>query len=391
MDLWRTNPLEATAFTRGEGCTVWDSAGKPYLDLLSGTWCCGVGHGHPRLVRAVQEQVARLTHIGAAFVTAEIGEALSKLAEILPAELNRAVFLNTGSEAVDLALKMARAATGANEIVVVERSYYGATSYALALSEAGRAARYLPSAGLVHRLPFACDDLLSELAEKGAGRIAAVLYEPVLGGGILVPPIGYGTRLRELASRCGALLIAEEVTTGMGRTGRWFGFEHDGIVPDVVVMGKGLGGGLPVSAVATTTEVEARCGGALRHVQSHQNDPLSGRIAATVISILQDERLVERAAERGRYLLDRLTELQRRHASIRELRGRGAMVGVELAAERAAAGPGVARRLLEAGFILDFHAATSTFRLFPPFVIAKRQIDEFVEAFERVLSVPLPY
>jgi 2,2-dialkylglycine decarboxylase (pyruvate) len=385
MQPWRTNPLEAAGFTRAEGCTVWDAAGRPYLDLLSGTWCCGVGHSHPRLVRAVQEQASRLTHIGAAFVTGEIGEAMSKLAEILPPELSRAVFLNTGSEAVDLALKMARAATGASEVVVVEGSYYGATSYSLALSEAGRGAAYLPSAGAVHRLPLACPDPLRELAERRAGRIAAVLYEPVLGGGILVPPAGFGARLRDLASRRGALLIAEEVTTGMGRTGRWFGFEHDGIVPDLVVMGKGLGGGWPVAAVATTAEVEERCRGALRHVQSHQNDPFSGRVAATVISILQDEQLVARAAKLGSYLLQPLQELRQRHPCISDVRGRGAMVGVELSADWTSLGPEIVHRLFEAGFILDFHAATSTFRLFPPFVITRKEIDRFVEALGRVL------
>ena len=196
--------------------------------------------------------------------------------------------------------------------------------------------------------------------------------------------------MRDLASRCGALLIAEEVTTGMGRTGRWFGFEHENIEPDIVVIGKGLGGGLPVSAVVTTTDVEKRCRGTLRHVQSHQNDPFSGRVAATVVSILQEEQLVARAAERGAYLMARLQELQQFESRISDVRGRGAMVGVELRPDSAAQGPDVARHLLEAGFILDFHVPTSTFRLFPPFVITCQEIDGFVEAFGKVLA-PLPY
>ncbi len=377
MELWRTSPLDGVVLARGQGATVWDTSGKPYLDLLSGTWCCGIGHSHPRLVRAVEEQALKLIHSGAAFVSNEIEEALARLAEILPPSLNRAVFLNTGSEAVELALKIARAATGADGVVVTEGSYYGATSYALALSEAGRAARYLPPVGAVHRLPLSGMEFPGELR----GHFAAVLYEPVLGGGILVPPTGFGARLRDLATRCGALLIAEEVTTGMGRTGRWFGFEHENVVPDIIVIGKGLGGGLPVSAVVTTAEVERRCGGTLRHVQSHQNDPFSGRIAATVISILQDEQLIERAAECGGYLLGRLQELQRRELRIADVRGRGAMVGVELATDHAAQGPALAHRLLEAGFILDFHVPTSTFRLFPPFVITCEEIDRFVQTF----------
>lgn len=403
MHLWQTNPFEAISITGGQGCTVWDAAGKPYLDLLSGVWCNVLGHGHPRWVSAVQEQAARLTHVGAQFVTAETEYALAKLAEILPPELNRAVFLNTGSEAVELGLKMALAATSGHGVVVMERGYYGATTRALSLSEAGRHLDYLPPCGEVHRLPlpdcrrcpagcsWPCDsrrpclDPLVELTESG--DIAAVLFEPVLGGGIFIPPRGYVARLRELATRVGALLIAEEVTTGLGRTGRWFGFQHEDIVPDILILGKAIGGGLPISAVVTTAAVEERCRGALGvHVQSHQNDPFSGRIAATVISILQEEHLVERAAEMGRYLMAGLGALQAGGPWIREVRGRGAMVGVELQPQWSDRGVAMSRRLLEAGFIVNYHPSTATFRLFPPYTISTGEIDAFVQAFSRVLE-----
>jgi 4-aminobutyrate aminotransferase-like enzyme len=381
MRIWQTNAFQEITLVRGQGCTVWDEAGKPYLDLLSGTWCNVLGYGHPRWVKAIEDQVSKLTHVGTSFPTTEVYEALSKLQEVLPPALNGAVFLNTGSEAVELALKMARAATGADGVVVVEKGYYGATTYALSLSEAGRAATYLP------RLGFACLDALRALADGGEGHIAAVLYEPVMGGGgVVVPPPGYGAQLRDLAARCGALLIAEEVTTGMGRTGRWFGFEHDGIVPDILVIGKAIGGGLPVSAVVTTQEVEARCQGVLRHVQSHQNDPFSGRIAATVISILQEEHLVERAAERGAYLLEGLKELQSKYPWIWDVRGKGLILGIELEQERAAEGTAAFRRLLEAGFIVDYQPPTVTFRLFPPYVISTQETDRFLAAFEDAWS-----
>jgi 4-aminobutyrate aminotransferase-like enzyme len=403
MRLWQTNPLQAITLVRGQGCTVWDAEGRPYLDLLSGTWCNVLGYGHPRWVEAIQTQVSRLAHVGAAFPTQEMHEALSKLGQVLPPALSRAVLLNTGSEAVELALKIARAATGADRIIVVEQGYYGATTYALALSEAGRAAPYLPRPANVHRLPaptcrlcpagqtwpcedFACLDALRALADDGEGHTAAVLYEPVMAvGGMIVPPPGYGTQLRNLATRCGALLIAEEVTTGVGRTGRWFGFEHDGIVPDVLVIGKALGAGLPVSAVVTTQEVETRCRGVLRHVQSHQNDPLSGQIAATVISILQDEDLVEQAAARGAYLLEELRGLRSRHPWIRDVRGKGLMLGIELERDQIAAGAAIYQRLLEAGFIVDYQPQTATFRLFPPYVISTQEIDRFVATFENGL------
>jgi 2,2-dialkylglycine decarboxylase (pyruvate) len=404
MRLWQTNPLQKITLVHGQGCTVWDEAGKPYLDLLSGTWCNVLGYRHPRWIEAIQHQVSKLAHVGAPFPTEEVGEALSKLGEILPPALNRAVFLNTGSEAVELALKMARAATSADGVVVVEKGYYGATTYALALSEAGRAAPYLPCLGEIHRLPtptccrcpaarswpcddFACLESLGALAGEGKGHIAAVIYEPVMAvGGMVVPPPGYGTQLRDLAAHCGALLIAEEVTTGMGRTGRWFGFEHDGIVPDVLVIGKAIGAGLPVSAVVTTQEVEARCQGVLRHVQSHQNDPFSGRIAATVISILQEESLVEQAAERGAYLLESLKGLQSKYPRIWDVRGKGLMLGIELEQEQAAEGTSAFRRLLDAGFIVDYQPHMATFRLLPPYVISTQEIDRFLAAFVDALS-----
>ena len=405
MQLWRINRLQDIALARGKGCTAFDTAGKPYLDMLSGTWCNILGYGHPRWVEAVRSQVAKLPHLGSEFVAPEIEKALAKLEEILPSVLDRAVFLSTGSEAVELALKMACAATGARGVVVVEGGYYGATTYALSLSEVGQGAEYLPRLDGVHRLPkpdcrrcsagevwpcgrFSCLDPLRDVGRDQGESVAAVLYEPVMAaGGVLVPPTGYGERLRELANRCGALLIAEEVTTGVGRTGRWFGFEHDAIVPDILVIGKAIGAGLPVAVVVTTAEVEDRCQGILRHVQSHQNDPLSGQVAVTVISVLQDERLVDQVTERGAYLLEGLKELQARSSPIYDVRGKGLMVGVELGAEWTGVGAQVQHSLLEDGIIVDYQPHTATFRLFPPYVISEQEIDRFLATFGSTLRI----
>lgn len=383
---------------------MWDADGRSYLDLMSGTWCNVLGHGHPGLTAAVRDQASRWVHAGAAYIGAEVEEALARVSEVLPPELSRAVFLNTGSEAVELALKMARAATGAHRVVVGEDGYYGATGCALGLSAAGRRVDYLPPAGAVARLPtpdckrcpmgvtwpcreYPCLDPLSELAERDDGDTAAVVCEPVMAGaGVVVPPPGYAARLRALTSRCGALLIAEEVTTGVGRTGRWFGFEHDDVVPDILVLGKGLGAGFPVAAVVTTADVEAGCQGVLTHIQSHQNDPFSGRIAATVVSILRGEGLVDRVAERGRYLLDGLKAIGSRHACIAEVRGRGFMIGVRLHEDAAGRGPILAGRLLESGFIADYQGRSSAFRLFPPYTLSIDEIDSFLKAFDQVLS-----
>ena len=404
MQIWQTHPFEKLVLTRGEGCRVWDDRGDAYLDLLAGCWCSVLGHGHPKLVEAIGAQATKLIHAGPPFLSGEIQRALAKLSEIVPSELTHATFLNTGSEAVELALKIARAATGADTVVALARSYYGATTYALSLSEAGRAANWLPSVGAALRIPapdcrncpvgatwpckdFPCLQPLRELAQRKEPKVAAVIFEPVLANAaVIVPPPGYARRLRELSTQLGALFIAEEVTTGMGRTGRWFACDHEQVVPDILVIGKAVGAGLPVAVVVTTAQVEERCAGALTHVQSHQNDPLSGCIVAAVISIMQEEGLVQRAESLGAHLLAGLRELQARHACIADVRGLGLMAGVELAPDRAERGPEIARRLLEAGFIVNYQPQNNAFRLFPPYVITAGQLDEFVAAFERTLS-----
>ncbi len=407
MRVWNTHPRMNVTLHRGAGASVFDDTGRRCLDLLAGTWCCVLGHGHPRLVRAVTDQLVTLAHVAPSVLVPEVDDALERLAKVLLSPLSRGVLLNTGSEAVELGLKMARAATGERAVAVIERSYYGATISALSLSELGRTASYLPPVPDLLRLPaphcarcpagreapctegFPClDDLAarSEEIERGARPLAAVLYEPVLANaGVVVPPLGYGRRLAELTHRAGALLLANEVTTGLGRTGRWVAFEQEGIVPDILVLGKALGAGLPVSAVVTSAEVEERCRGRLLHVQSHQNDPLSGRIVATVLSILEDEDLVARAAQRGALLLELLERLAEEGPWFQEVRGRGLLVGVEFAAQWAERGSDVVSRLFERGFLVNYQPHTAALRLFPPYVIDSAEIESFVAALRSVL------
>ena len=401
VEIWGTHALEELSLRHARGWIVEDAEGRRYTDLVSGVWCNVLGAAHPRWVDAVQRQAAKLVHVGQSFLTDEMRRGLDALGTILPPALNRGVFLNTGSEAVELALKMAFAATGHQGVGVVEWGYYGGTSLALSLSGVGRRMGYLPPppdvlvlpAPTCHRCPVgqipdncgaAC---LASLAEAEKGRYAAVLYEPVLSGaGVLVPPRGYGARIVDLAHRCGALIIAEEVTTGMGRTGRWFAFEHDDIVPDILVVGKILGAGLPVAAVVTTADVETSCRGTLKHVQSHQNDPFSGALAATVIDILREEGLVEAAAEKGAFLLEGLEALYRRHPSIATVRGRGLLVGVELVPERAPKGPELREALRKRGFLVDYQLHTATMRLFPPYVTPREEFARFLDALDEVLA-----
>jgi 4-aminobutyrate aminotransferase-like enzyme len=292
LRIWKTGPQRKTVLKSGKGSKVVDENGKEYLDLQSGYWCNVLGYGNSELNEPIVDQVRTLTNVMSAFRTDEVEGAMEELSKVLPPELCCFAFLNSGSEAVDLALKMARAATGRGGMVVNERGYYGATAYTFSLCVAGQNADYLPDPGKVYRLPaptcnhcehssrgkcteFNCLDKLGDLEENGNEEVAAIIYEPILGGGIFVPPIGYGNKLRQYADALGALLIANEVTTGAGKTGKMFAHMHDGVVPDILTLGKAIGGGFPVSVVVTTERVEEMCGEKLYHVQSHQNDALS--------------------------------------------------------------------------------------------------------------------
>jgi 2,2-dialkylglycine decarboxylase (pyruvate) len=396
MQLLNTFPTTPIIFVRAKGCYLYDENGREYLDLLSGVWCCTLGHSHPRFVGALQPQLDSLIHLSVSFHSREIETASNRLAALLPPHLDRVTWLNTGSEAVELALKIARLAAGGDGVVVWEKGYYGATNLAWALSYGADEGWYRPALWPVPaphctHCPIGasyptCDFLCLDQALSSVEEAVAVLYEPVLGsGGVIVPPPGYGRRVQEWARRLGALFILEEVTTGLGRTGRWFGFQHDDLEPDVLVLGKVLGNGLPVAAVITSAEVEARCAGRLRHVQSHQNDPWSGAVAATVIEIIKDEGLIERSATIGLKFLEQLEDLASHWPIVAEARGLGLMVALELSDPQA--GSALQSHLLAEGIIADYREHCQCLRFFPPYVIEPDEVTRSVEAIDKGLQM----
>ena len=385
MQLWRTGPQRAIVLVKGEGNYVFDEEGKSYLDLQSGYWCNVLGYGNPEFIEPMQEQVGRLTNVMSAFRTEEINEAMKQLSKVLPSELNRISFLNSGSEAVDLALKMARGATGKSGLVVNERGYYGATAYTFALCGAGRDADYLPDPGELHILPpptcercedrsvdgcnWRCLEPLQKLVDTDNKNIASIVYEPVIGAGIFVPQIGYGEQLKEYAEKLGALLISNEVTVSPAKTGKWFAHQYDMVVPDILTLGKAIGCGFPVSITITTGEVEDMCKGKLYHVQSHQNDALSGRAVATIIQSITKNGYVEQCAEKGEQFLKAFKKIKNELASVSEVRGRGLLLAVQLSDEYVEYGEDIQWKLIDKGYLMDFHKASSSFRFFPPFTI----------------------
>ncbi len=405
-------PYHDVVVESAQGCLLRDAGGREYLDLASGQLCTSLGHGHPRLVEAARRQAGVAVNLGNRFFAAATLEACAEIAGICQEGLDKVVLCSTGSEANELAIRMARAATGKHELVGVRKGYYGATYETLSLSDyVGFMKGLGPRSAAVHRL--ICPDCIhcpldleqdscgirciemsaGHLEGDSTGEIAAFLVEPVLGsGGIIVPPRGFFEAVRGLADRYGALLIADEAQTGLGRTGRWMGMEHSGVTPDISVLSKGLGAGFPVAAVVTTAEVEERCIEApLANMSSHSFDPFGAAVASEVIRVIREEDLVERAEEMGEYLAGQMAGIASRHEILAHVRGRGLMVGVDvLSPERGAVDPMLSLALeaecLLLGLVVGYSAQSGVLRILPPLTITEEEIDRAMEVLDQAVS-----
>jgi 4-aminobutyrate aminotransferase-like enzyme len=342
------NPL---VLVEGRGCWVTDADGREYLDLFGGVLTTSLGHCHPELVRAVQEQVARLGHTSTLYVTAPQVEAARRLAGIAPGGLRRTYFSNSGSEAVETAVMLARLHTGRNEIVALRHSYAGRTAVGTELTAQ---APWRPVGGLVGGVRFAASpypyrspygdawedaadafaaDLEETISTTTTGKPAAFLAEPIQGvGGIIVPPANYFRKAAEIIHRCGGLFIADEVQTGMARTGKWFAIEHFGVEPDIMTVSKGIAGGFPAAATITTDEIAASW--KAKTFSTFGGNPVSMTAVAATIEVMEREDAPGRASARGLQLRAGLEQLAREHGWIGEVRGLGLMQALELVRDR---------------------------------------------------------
>src|SRR5579884_3421348 len=267
-------PYADEVLVKGDGCTVVDADGKEILDLASGMFCCVLGHNHPKFIRRIVEQTEALLHTGTQFLSPPVLEAGFKLAEVAPGNLSKSIFLSTGTEANEFAIRLAKAYTGRTGIVGFSRGYYGTSLATKSISSLFKheLKDSLPIVGDSFRLPVTeqCSRCFADAASKcdfpclrsaddwigDWSQIAAVIVEPILSaGGMLVPPPGYLAALKRLVASKGALLIVDEAQTGFGRTGKWFAIEHHGVQPDILTMSKSAGNGFPVAAVSTTSEI----------------------------------------------------------------------------------------------------------------------------------------
>jgi len=368
------------ALVEGRGSRVRDIEGREFVDLMAGWGVTCIGHCHPALVEAISAQAGRLMQTTNIFYTLPQTELIERIAAITPAEITRCFLVNSGTEATEGAIKLAHRATGRVKYVSTENSFHGRTLGALGvIGQAKQREPYLP----LLRTPtvVAFDDLDAAAAAVDA-ETAAFIVEPVQGeGGVNVPRDGYLAGLREICDANGALLILDEVQTGMGRTGRMLALEHEGIAPDIVTLGKGLGGGFPVAAFLTTEAVAAtvKLGD---HGTTFGGNPLACAAANAVIGVLEQEQLPERAATLGDALMQRLREFAAAKPELVDtVRGRGLLVGLVLKdAERAASIP---RRALDTGVLINVTAGRVV-RFFPALNIPE---EELWPAVEKVLAL----
>ncbi len=375
MNNYGTPPLE---LVRGSGSRVWDSDGIDYIDLIAGIAVNAVGHAHPRLIEAVASQMSTLGHTSNLVATAPVISLASRLLELLDAPVEgRVFFCNSGAEANEAAFKLARL-TGRTHMVVAEGGFHGRTMGALALTaQPAKQDPFRPLPGEVTAVPFGDAEALAAAVTDAT---AAIVLEPIQGeGGVIVPPAGYLSAAREIADRHGALLILDEVQTGMGRTGTWFAHQHEGVTPDVVTMAKGLGGGLPIGACIALGRAAALFQPG-SHGSTFGGNPVCSAAALAVIGILDDEGLVSRASRIHERLATELVAAS--GGAVSHVRGRGLLLACVLDGVAAA---DLERECRSQGLLVNA-VAPNAVRMAPALTITDVDLEEVIVRWQRACA-----
>lgn len=370
---------------RGQGCYLYDARGRRYVDFESGVWCTALGHNHERVNRAMRAQMERIAHLAYRYTSDLVEAAAGAVLGTLPLSEGKCVFLSSGSEAVEFGVQVARRLTGQPLLLTLVDAYLAAYGSAGRKSpEEWHCFDWSVCAGCPHL--DECDPECDYLREVPFERIGGFVFEPGNTSGLVrFPPRGLVQTLGRMVRRRQGLVVVDEVTTGMGRTGTWYGFEHYGLGPDVVALGKGLGNGYPVSAVAMTRDVAQRLEeSGFHYAQSHQNDPMGCAVAREVVGVIWEQGLIERSERVGASFLQKLRCVAARYDGVREVRGRGLMVAMELEGDLAAIS--VYHELLERGFIVGCKPAANLLRFYPPLTIGEEDVGELVTALEEELT-----
>jgi len=383
-----TYKRQPVVMTHGRGAYIYDATGKKYLDFLGGIAVNALGHAHARIVKVIRREAARAIHLSNLYHNAYQGPLARKLAAW--SGLDRVFFANSGTEALDGALKLARlfgrqsaeaAGTTAKKhrFLALENSFHGRTFGAISVTSTEK--YRLPFAPLVPGAEFVRFNDVADLESKFDDTVCAILLETIQGeGGIYPVSEVFWNRARSLATQHGALLIADEIQCGLGRTGRFFGYQKFSSKPDIVLIAKPLAAGLPLGAILATEDVASRVSPGM-HGTTFGGGPLACAVALEFLNIVEDEKLLENIRLRGAELHEGLTKLAAKFGFLREIRGEGLMIGVELSIEGAPFVSEAMRRGLLINCTHDF-----TLRLLPPFIITRARVREFLRLFELILA-----
>lgn len=365
--------------TKGRGALVWDINGVEYIDCLGGHGVCVLGHSHPKIIEAISNQISKIITVPGVLYSDIRAEAAEKLVKIAPKGLTKIFFSNSGAEATETAIKLARKHTGKKEIITMIKGFHGRTLGALSATWKNEYRE--PFEPLLPGFKFV-DYGDAEKVEKAVTEdTAAVIVEPIQGeSGVIIPPPTYLKELRELCNKKGILLIFDEVQTGFGRTGKDFACQHWNVNPDILALAKGIGGGVPVGATLASDEIW----GSMKpgdHGSTFGGNPLACAAVSAAVDILRNERLSEKAAQTGAYALQQLHKHLDQNRLIREIRGLGLMIAVEL---KTKAKPYVVKAVKERLLVLT--SGNTILRLLPPLVITREQIDQVAERLSRVIQ-----
>lgn len=398
--------------TRAAGTNLYDQDGRAILDFSSGQMCATLGHNHPAIVAALERSAREVLHLDSTKLSPAVIELAEELCALLPESLQRVMFLSTGGEANEAALKLAKLRTGGWEVVALEGSWHGMTAGAYSATYATRRHGYgppMPGGYLIpapsaYRCPIqhcrdACDRTCLEVGfdlydkwSSGAG--AALIAEPIQSaGGIVVPPDGYFARMAELCRERGLLLILDEAQTSV-RTGAYFAFEEDGVVPDILTLSKTLGAGVPLAAVVTSDDIHADARAKrFSFYTSHASDPMTCEVGLAVLRTVIAESLTQRARELAQHLVASLNALKDRHEAIGDVRGRGLLIGVELVEDRVGRKPAmdliqrVTARCLRLGLNLNrVGGDLAVWRVAPPLTASIEELDRGVAILDQALE-----
>ncbi len=382
-NLLKTNNFESILINKAQGSWVWDIDGKKYLDCESGMWCCNLGHNHPKVVQVMKNQLSEILHRNNRFLTPITLEAADRVLKFFPGDYDRLTFLNSGSEAMEFAINFTKKITGRDKVLSLHDSFLG--SYGTA-----KASSYTTGTESRLKIPYQmcnssnCDcrvkytAILEEVFQNNSQVPACFVLEPIMvSGGVYKPCTNLIQYICQKTHDEGGLIVVDEVTTGLGRAGHKFGYEHFGIIPDVIAIGKALGNGYPISAIITTSLLESKVSPSdMYYAQSHQLDPLGAAVAKAVVDVIEEEQVIEECQSKLRRINNYLTSFS--HPCIKEVRSYGMIFGIQIQSYNHHSSKEMVVKLkdelMKAGIMIGFNLQRDILRLLPPLNITDEEI-----------------